>query len=278
MARVGNNVTFTATVTNTSNSNEETGAELKAPIPAGSTLVSVKGSQGVCPTGTQIFCALGTIATGASATVTVVVKANQAGTLTFKPTIAGDYDTSAADNSTSVSTPVEAAGAVPPAPPAPTTPGTVNAISVGTVIVNGVPIPPDTYFVLKAGDSVQLNGALVFTTIAGSVGTFSNVPFTGSRSLSALRAWLHAAETGPTSSFTVNAPATAADTTDLTLTGGDFSGCNAPRKLSANRRRTRPSSASSGARRTGTSGRPATTARRRSAARRGASRTGATGR
>jgi uncharacterized repeat protein (TIGR01451 family) len=234
VARVGNNVTFTATVTNTSNTNEETGAELKAPIPAGSTLVSVKGSQGVCPTGTQVFCALGTIATGASATVTTVVTANQAGTLTFNPTIAGDYDTSAADNSTSVSTPVEQPGATPPAPPAPTTPGTVNAISVGTVVVNGVTIPPDTYFILKTGDTVQLNGQLVFTTIAGSVGIFSNVPFTGLRTLSALRAWLHAAETGPTSSFTVTAPVAATDTADLTLTGGDFSGCSASRRLSAN--------------------------------------------
>jgi uncharacterized repeat protein (TIGR01451 family) len=234
VARVGNNVTFTATVTNTSNKDVETGAELKAPIPAGSTLVSVKGSQGVCPTGAQIDCALGTIAPGASATVTVVVTANQAGTLTFSPTIAGDYDTSAADNSTSVSTPVEAAGAIPPAPPAPTVPGTVNAISVGTIVVNGVTIPPDTIFTIKAGDSVQLNGALVFTTIAGSVGTFSNVPFTGARSLSGLRAWLHAAETGPASSFTVTAPTATTDTTDLTLTGGDFSGCSTSRRLSAN--------------------------------------------
>lgn len=238
VARVGNNVTFTATVTNTSSNELETGSQLTAPFPAGSTIVSATSTQGVCQTYTQIFCGIGTLDHGASATITVVVKANTVGTLTFNPTIAGDYDTNSADNNASVSTPVEEAGATPPAPPAPTTPGTFNAISVGTVVVNGQTIPPDTVFTIKTGDTVQLNGTLVFTTIGGSVGIFSNVPFTGSRSLSGYLAQLRAAESGPTVTFTVTAPQTASDGTNLTIAGGDYSGCTSPRTLSAKPRST----------------------------------------
>jgi uncharacterized repeat protein (TIGR01451 family) len=230
LVRVGDTATFTATITNTSNSNASTGTELNAPVPVGSTLVSVTPSQGLCPTGTAIHCILQTIAPGGSAKVTLVVRATQPGTLTFSPTVTGDYDTNASDNTSAASTQSLQPGATPPAPPAPTTPGTVNAISVGTVLVNGQPVPPDTPFVIKTGDSVQLDGILVFTTINGSTGIFSNVPFTAQRHVSSTGRLL---ESGTPVTFSVTAPSSATDITDLTLTAPDFTTCNAPRRLSA---------------------------------------------
>jgi uncharacterized repeat protein (TIGR01451 family) len=220
VVRVGGNATFTVTVTNTSSSNASTGTELTAPLPAGTSLVSVTPSQGLCPTGTTIHCLLGTVAPGGTATVTVVVHVDQAGSLAFSPGIVGDYDTNASDNTSTAAAQALQPGAAPPAPPAPTAPGTLNAISVGTVLVNGAPVPSDTPFLLKTGDSVQLNGILVFTTINGSTGIFSNVPFDSTAP-------------GTPVTFTVTAPNGPTDITDLTLTAPDFSTCTAPRRLSA---------------------------------------------
>jgi uncharacterized repeat protein (TIGR01451 family) len=231
--RVGKGATFTATIKNTGQDPAQ-GVELTAPVPAGATLTSAAPSQGTCLTGSA-HCVLGTLGAGASATVTIVVTPSAAGTLTVAGHVSGDHDTNAGDDNASASTTVVDQGAPPPAPPAPTTPGTVNAISTGTVFVNGVAVAPDTVFLIKAGDVVQLNGFLTFTTIGGSVGTFSNVPFTGSRRLTSYSALLRAAVDGPTSYFTIGAPTDAAGQTVLTLTNGDFNTCSAPRKLSANK-------------------------------------------
>jgi uncharacterized repeat protein (TIGR01451 family) len=222
LVRVGDTATYTVKVTNTSNTYASTGTELLAPVPVGASLVSVTPSQGFCPTGTTIHCFLQTIPPGGSATLIVVLRSTQPGTLTFTPRVVGDYDASAADNSAAASTPALAPGDTPPAPPAPTAPGTLNAIAVGTVLVNGVAVTPDTYFLLKTGDSVTLNGILVFTTINGSTGIFSNLPFTSAPGTS-----------GTPVTFTVTAPNGPADITDLTLTAPDFSTCTAPRRLSA---------------------------------------------
>lgn len=231
--RVGKGATFTATIKNTGQDPAQ-GVELTAPAPPGATLTSATPSQGTCLAGSA-HCVLGTLGPGASATVTILVTPTAAGTLTVSGHVSGDHDTNAADDNSSASTTVVDQGAPPPAPPAPTTPGTVNAISTGTVFVNGIAVAPDTVFLIKAGDVVQLNGFLTFTTIGGSVGTFSNVPFTGSRRLTSSSALLRAAVDGPTSYFTIGAPTDASGQTVLTLTNGDFNTCSAPRKLSANK-------------------------------------------
>jgi uncharacterized repeat protein (TIGR01451 family) len=229
--RVGKGTTFTATIKNTGQ-NPAQGVELKSPVPAGTTLTSASASQGTCLSGSA-HCVLGTLAPGASATVAIVVNPAAAGVLTVSGHVSGDYDTNPADDDASASTTVVEQGAPPPAPPAPTTPGTVNAISTGTVFVNGVLVAPDTVFLIKAGDVVQLNGFLTFTTIGGAVGTFSNVPFTGSRRLTSYSALLRAAVDGPASYFTIGAPTDASGQTVLTLTNGDFTTCSSSRKLSA---------------------------------------------
>ena len=233
-ARVGKTATFTATVKNTGK-DQATGVELTAPAPVNGSFTSITPSQGMCLGGTAApHCYLSTIASGATATVTFVVAPAKAGSLSVSAHITGDYDTSGADDDATAFTTVVEQGAAPPAPPAPTQPGTVNAISTGVVLVNGVPIPADTVFLIKAGDTVELNGFLTFTTIDGSVGTFSNVPFTASRTLSSRLANLRAAEDAPSTFFTLNAQTEKGGLTDLTLINGDFATCTAPRKLSAN--------------------------------------------
>jgi hypothetical protein len=122
-------------------------------------------------------------------------------------------------------------GIAPPAPPTPTEPQTFNAISTGTVLVNGVEQPSDTLFLIVSGDQLELEGLLSITTSAGNSGLFSNAPFgTAGRRTSTVGA----TGAAPTS-FTVRT--TGAGTT-MTLDGGDFAQCTARRLLSANKPKT----------------------------------------
>jgi hypothetical protein len=69
---------------------------------------------------------------------------------------------------------------------------------------------------------------ITFTTVDGSTGSFSSSQPTARRHLSAVTANLPA-------QFTIDQPATGGAPT-LTLTGGDFSTCSAPRALAANQK------------------------------------------
>jgi uncharacterized repeat protein (TIGR01451 family) len=62
---------------------------LADPLPAGTSFISVSTTQGSCTGGVLISCNLGTIAKGQSVTITLVVRANQAGTLTNTATVVG---------------------------------------------------------------------------------------------------------------------------------------------------------------------------------------------
>jgi uncharacterized repeat protein (TIGR01451 family) len=62
---------------------------LADPLPAGTTFVSVATTQGSCTGGAMINCNLGTIAKGQTVTITLVVTANEAGTLTNTATVVG---------------------------------------------------------------------------------------------------------------------------------------------------------------------------------------------
>lgn len=87
-AQVGQNLTYSLTVRNfgadTSN------VRLQNVIPARSTFVSASASQGSCTGARPLVCSLGSLAHGATATVTVVVKPTAAGVLIDSASVHSD--------------------------------------------------------------------------------------------------------------------------------------------------------------------------------------------
>jgi uncharacterized repeat protein (TIGR01451 family) len=98
-ATVGQPLTYTLTVRNLS-SVDATGVVLTDRIPARSMLVSATPSQGSCTGAPAISCALGTIAAGASAQVTIVVQPTSSGYLTNRASVKSDHVDPARANNT----------------------------------------------------------------------------------------------------------------------------------------------------------------------------------
>ena len=115
----GQQVTYTATVTNTGNGSDAV-AGFQDLLPNNTTLVSVTTSQGTCSGNPTVECNLGALDRGASATITIVVTANQAGRITDRAWVStsppGHWE-----HEHSVDTHVHVAppAAAPPPPPPP---------------------------------------------------------------------------------------------------------------------------------------------------------------
>jgi uncharacterized repeat protein (TIGR01451 family) len=106
---VGNNLTYTITVTNNGPS-PATGVNISDPLPAGETFVSVTPSQGSCTGTSAITCALGSLANGSSATVTLVVTPTQTGSISNTASVAAnEFDPNTNNNSATQVTTVNAA-------------------------------------------------------------------------------------------------------------------------------------------------------------------------
>lgn len=88
---VGNNLTYTITVTNAGPS-PATNVVVTDTLPAGVTFVSAVPSQGSCnpPVGNVVTCNLGTLNAGASATITIVVTPTVPGTITNTAEVSSD--------------------------------------------------------------------------------------------------------------------------------------------------------------------------------------------
>jgi uncharacterized repeat protein (TIGR01451 family) len=78
---------------------------LADPLPAGTSFVSVSTTQGSCTGGALINCNLGTIAKGATATITLVVTAQQAGVVNNTVTVVGaEPESNTANNQATATT------------------------------------------------------------------------------------------------------------------------------------------------------------------------------
>jgi len=102
--QLGLNVTYTMTVTN-SGPLAATAVTLSNPLPSGASFVSAAASQGSCTPGGTISCYLGTLAGGASATVTLVLRPTLSGALVNTASVtAAQFDANPANNSASAGT------------------------------------------------------------------------------------------------------------------------------------------------------------------------------
>jgi uncharacterized repeat protein (TIGR01451 family) len=108
-ATVGQNVTYTLTVSN-AGPGTATSVAVTDPLPAGLTFVSASPSQGTCAQAAgTVTCALGDLAPSGTATVTIVVTATAAGTITNTASVQSAVnDPDPTDNSASQPTTVSA--------------------------------------------------------------------------------------------------------------------------------------------------------------------------
>jgi uncharacterized repeat protein (TIGR01451 family) len=92
------NITWTMVVTNNGPS-ADSGVKVSDPMPAGNTYVSSATTQGTCTGGAILNCDLGTMAAGASVTITLVTTPSAAGLQTNVATVSGDrQETNLANN------------------------------------------------------------------------------------------------------------------------------------------------------------------------------------
>jgi uncharacterized repeat protein (TIGR01451 family) len=109
----GANITWTMVVKN-NGPDTDTGVTISDPLPAANTFVSVSTTQGTCTGGAIISCNIGTMAAGATVTITLVTTPTQAGTVTNTVTVVGNAtETNTANNTASASVVVN--GITPPA-------------------------------------------------------------------------------------------------------------------------------------------------------------------
>jgi uncharacterized repeat protein (TIGR01451 family) len=109
-ATVGIDLTYTLTVKNESADSAATNVTVADPLPAGAEFVSTSTTLGSCSGTTTVSCSIGTLAPGASAVVTIVVRPTAPGSLTNTATASAENDQNTGNNSATTVTPVNPAG------------------------------------------------------------------------------------------------------------------------------------------------------------------------
>jgi uncharacterized repeat protein (TIGR01451 family) len=109
----GSKITWTMVVTN-NGPDTDTGVKITDPMPAGNTYVSSSTTQGTCTGGAILTCNIGTMAAGATVTITLVTTPSAVGTQTNTVSVVGDRpETNTANNTATAS--VQVVGS--PTPP-----------------------------------------------------------------------------------------------------------------------------------------------------------------
>jgi uncharacterized repeat protein (TIGR01451 family) len=115
-AKLNGQIGYTMLVKNAGPSTA-TGVTLADPLPAGTSFVSVKTTQGTCSfSGGLVQCNLGTIPAGGSVAVTLIVKATRPGLLTNEVTVVGKEPESNTANNKARTTTLVPTPLVPPKP------------------------------------------------------------------------------------------------------------------------------------------------------------------
>jgi uncharacterized repeat protein (TIGR01451 family) len=231
-AVVGQPLTYTLTVRNAGGA--ASGVTLSDTLPAGVTFVSAPGCAFA---GGKVTCALGALAAGASASVTIVVTPSAAGDLaTTASATAVEADATPADNDASSTVHVVAA---PRATPTLTT--AVDAAGrVGTAFVARATLAGSrnatgavSFFVFGPSDATCTGAIAVTSAAANGDGTYTSEPYTptepGAYHVIARYAGDDANEPATTacadaSVFAKAIPSLAIDGTNASLTGGSAIG------------------------------------------------------
>ena len=112
---VGHNLTYTMTVTN-NGPDAATGAVVTDPLPASAAFISASPQCVYTQSSHTVTCSLGTLANGSTATVSVVVRPVQVGTITNTASVMGnETDSNTSNNTATASTTVNGPPNQPPA-------------------------------------------------------------------------------------------------------------------------------------------------------------------
>jgi len=109
------NITWTMVVTNNGPS-VAIGVVVSDPMPAGNTFVSATTTQGTCTGGAILNCTIGTMAAGASVTITLVTTPSTVGLQTNTVTVAGSRPETNTGNNSATAT-VQTVGVITPPKP-----------------------------------------------------------------------------------------------------------------------------------------------------------------
>ena len=161
---VGAEITYTITVTN-GGPDAANGVEVVDDLPGQIDFVSSTPSQGTCKGSNKVTCTLGTLANGASATVTIKVKPKKAGQFVNTATVStADTDPAGANNTASETTTVVEPG------PAPTCSGQTASVigTEGNDTLTGTN-KKDVFFAAGGNDTILgLGGDDIVCTGAGN--------------------------------------------------------------------------------------------------------------
>ncbi len=162
-------VTFTLTVINNGGS-ASTNAVLAAFLPTNGTLLSATTTVGSCSSVSTLSCALGSLANGASATITASIQPLTAGNLTLGAQVMGSENDSVPSNNTASSTVVITGSDYNPSPTLTSiTPAAIKAGSPDTTLtINGAGY--------NSGSTVRLGTATLTATLVSSTQMTATIP------------------------------------------------------------------------------------------------------
>lgn len=177
-ATVGGTLTYTITVSN-GGPTAATGVTVVDTLPLGVTFMSTTLSAGSCSGTATVACVIGDLASGASATITVVVQPTAAGTLTNTATVTGDQpDPTPANNSATIATTVNRAATTTTLTSSVNPSAFGQAVTFTATVASGVGTPTGTITFMDGATALgtgalNASGQATFNTAALAVGSHS---------------------------------------------------------------------------------------------------------